>query len=175
MPEPSYDNYFELFRLPLRYAIDPESLSERYRELQRVAHPDRHAHASDQERRIAQQRATYINDAYQTLRDDLRRAQYLLKLSGGVAEERTVSDPRFLMEQMGLRETLETARAQRDLAVLDQLFEEIRRLEQGCRIELEEAFSAGTGGLERAAAAITRMQFVRKLAAEAQALEEQLL
>lgn len=175
MSELSYSNYFDLFHLPVQYGVDLQVLSERYRELQRVAHPDRHAHASDQERRIAQQHATYINDAYQTLRDELKRAQYLLKLSGLSGGDRTVSDPAFLMEQMSLRETLEAARERGDLAELDHLFSDIRRLEQGCRDDLEKAFAAGESGQGAALSAVSRMQFIRKLVAEAQALEEQLL
>ncbi|MES9845310.1 MAG: Fe-S protein assembly co-chaperone HscB, partial [Candidatus Sedimenticola sp. 6PFRAG5] len=75
-------NYFELFGLPAGYIIDAEQLSGRYRELQRVVHPDRYANASDQERRLSMQGATRINEAFDTLKDPIQRARYLLSLNG---------------------------------------------------------------------------------------------
>jgi len=75
-------NYFELFGLPNQFHTDLNALSERYRELQRVTHPDRYANASDQEKRIAMQGATLINEAFQTLKNPLQRAQYMLSLKG---------------------------------------------------------------------------------------------
>ena len=48
-------NYFALFELPEHYDLDTADLAERYRELQRVVHPDRYANASEQERRLAVQ------------------------------------------------------------------------------------------------------------------------
>ncbi|HXK57292.1 MAG TPA: hypothetical protein PLZ16_11665 [Gammaproteobacteria bacterium] len=48
-------NYFELFGLPVGYIIDKVQLAERYRELQRVVHPDRFANASEQEKRLSMQ------------------------------------------------------------------------------------------------------------------------
>ena len=68
-------NFFELFALPVSYEIDNNALRERYRELQRSVHPDRYANASAQEQRLAMQGSTFINEAFETLKDPLWRAQ----------------------------------------------------------------------------------------------------
>ena len=108
-------NYFELFGLPVGFRLDKAALSERYRELQRVVHPDRFASGSDQERRISLQQATLVNEAFESLKDPLKRAQYLLQLNGIHDEGReTTKDTAFLMEQMELREALAEARHQAD-------------------------------------------------------------
>ena len=67
-------NYFELFGLPVGYIVDAKALAERYRELQRIVHPDRFANASDQERRLSVQGAALINEAYETLKDPIARS-----------------------------------------------------------------------------------------------------
>ena len=64
-------SYFQLFGLPRSFEIDAAQLDSRYRELQRIVHPDRYVNAGDQERRLAMQQATRINEGYQTLKDPL--------------------------------------------------------------------------------------------------------
>ena len=71
--------YFQLFDLPINFNIDKTTLSKRYRELQRTVHPDKFASASDQERRLAMQKSTQINEAFTTLKHPLKRAQYILQ------------------------------------------------------------------------------------------------
>lgn len=173
MKQPLDTNYFALFQLPVQFPLDGAVLSARYRDLQRVIHPDRHAHASDQEKRLAQQHATLINDAYHTLRDDLKRAQYLLRLKGGDPGQRQVHDPEFLMEQIELREELTGIEQVRDSGRLDALFKHIRQLENNCKQALLDAFAA-PDRLEQASDAVVKWQFIRKLAEEAESLEERL-
>lgn len=105
-------NYFELFGLPMAFAVDRAELAERYRELQRAVHPDRFASGTEQEKRLSMQGASRINDAFETLKDPLLRAKYMLGLQGVDVERASAntSDPMFLMEQMELREELEGAR-----------------------------------------------------------------
>ena len=105
-------NYFELFGLSTDFRIDLDELAKRYRDLQKVTHPDKFANASEQSKRIAMQSATQVNEAFQTLKDPLKRGQYMLQLSGRNAdgENLTSSDTEFLMQQMALRESLEAAR-----------------------------------------------------------------
>ena len=75
-------NYFELFNLPVQFAIDRNSLDNAYREIQNLVHPDRFVTATEAEKRTAMQWATMANDAYQILRDPLRRSIYLCELNG---------------------------------------------------------------------------------------------
>ncbi len=101
-------DYFALFDLPRRYALDGSLLHERYRALQRATHPDSHAGGSDQAKRLAVQLAARVNEAYRVLKDPLLRARYWLELHGVALndEAQTVRDGAFLMAQMDLRERL---------------------------------------------------------------------
>ena len=127
-------DHFELFGLPRAYAVDAAELERLYRDVQARVHPDKHAHLSDAERRIAMQWATQVNEAYRTLRNPLLRARYLLELGGHDAriETNTAMPADFLMQQMELRETVADARAAGDAAQLDALHRQageiVRRL-----------------------------------------------
>lgn len=111
MFDPS-QNYFQLFGLPTSFALDTERLAERYRRLRQTVHPDLFATAGEREKRLALQASTLVNEAYQTLRDPLARARYLLQVRGAGAgdDQETTQDRAFLMEQMELREALAAAR-----------------------------------------------------------------
>ena len=85
----SATNHFELFCLPTSFRIDPDALDHAYRTLQAQVHPDRHAGASDLERRVAMQTSTRVNAAYQALKDPIERARYLLQLRGIYALDET--------------------------------------------------------------------------------------
>lgn len=104
-------NDFELFELPLAFALDRAQLDERWKTLQREVHPDRHAAADAQTQRQAMQWSVRINEAYQRLKDPLQRAAYLCELHGAPiqAENNTAMPPAFLMQQMEWREALEDA------------------------------------------------------------------
>ena len=75
-------DYFALFGLPRRYALDEGALEAAWHELQGRVHPDRHAHLSDFEKRRSMQWATRVNEGFRVLRKPLARAQYLLELAG---------------------------------------------------------------------------------------------
>ena len=167
------DNYFELFQLPEQYDIDTLELSGRYRELQRIVHPDRFVGASAQESRLSQQKATLVNDAYHVLRDDLRRAQYLLQLKDIEYLEHKVNDPMFLMEQMELREELDAVSASQDLDRLSVLFSRAQQLQLACKEQLRLHFSP-SGDLQAACDDVFKLQFLNKLCEEAEQLEDTL-
>ena len=167
--------YFQLFGLPRSFVIDAEQLDRRYRELQRIAHPDRYASAGDQERRLAMQEATRINEAYQTLKDPLKRGRYLIELDGFVLgdQQRTIRDPEFLMRQMELRERLGAVRTGGDpLAELAAMIDAIGENFDTLAAELQGLFSGGDCvDTQTAAELLMKMQFFRRLREEAQELE----
>ncbi|MGS0679812.1 co-chaperone HscB [Shewanella sp. 125m-7] len=105
-------NYFELFSLPSSYDVDTALLAERYRDLQRAVHPDKFANASEQDKRLSVQRTAQVNDAFQTLKNPIQRAEHLLALKGLELshESTTLKDTQFLMQQMQWRESLEDIR-----------------------------------------------------------------
>lgn len=114
-------NYFALFGLPTAFAVDAAVLAPRWRELQRQHHPDRHAAGDAAAQRQALELAAHINTAYETLRDPVRRAHYLMQLAGrGIDGERaTIADTDFLMTQMELREQLDEAEAPHELDAIE--------------------------------------------------------
>lgn len=115
------DNDFALFGLPEQFAQDRAAIDTRWKELQREAHPDRFAAQGAAAQRIAMQWSVRINEAYQRLKDPLKRAAYLCELRGAPinAESNTAMPAAFLMEQMAWREALDDAAAEADLEVLD--------------------------------------------------------
>lgn len=94
-------DYFTLFGLPARYQIDTQALSLRFQDLQRQYHPDKFANGTQAQQLAAVQQSATINQAWQTLRHPLTRAEYLLSLHGFdlASEQHTVRDTAFLMEQ----------------------------------------------------------------------------
>lgn len=171
-------NYFELFGMPVGFVIDGAELSGRYRDLQKVVHPDRFAASGEHSQRLSLQSATLVNEAYQTLRDPMKRGFYLLQLNGHDVDPQhsTLSDPSFLMQQMELRESLEGIKSAEDpYATLDQLMREIGDMIKTQVAQLVVQFEEGTP--EQLAAAeqtVQKMQFLNKLLAEAEALEADL-
>ncbi len=171
-------NYFELFGLPQGYQVDTGELAERYRELQRVTHPDRYAGAGERERRMAVQGAALVNEAFQTLKDSLLRARYLLILHGvdmDVGNE-TTRDAAFLMEQMELREELEAAKSKPDpYAVTADLMGRIDKSIKALVARMAILFeTAGEEELLEVREIVRKMQFLQKLTREVEALEAEL-
>jgi molecular chaperone HscB len=171
-------NYFELFSLPENYVIDGGDLTERYRDLQRVVHPDRFASGSDQERRLSMQASTLINEAFQTLKDPMLRARYLLSLHGVEIDAGTKStqDMEFLMEQMELREELAEARDKPDpFAVVANIMSGIGQRIKMLGEKLTAQFESATPEhLEQAKDIVLKMQFLQKLQQDAESLEAEL-
>ena len=101
-------NYFQLLDLEVKFNLDIKKLTQLYQSLQKKVHPDRFAHATSQEQLLAVQKSSMINDAYQTLKNPLKRAEYMLKIRGTAMpnEQTSFSDNSFLMRQMELREML---------------------------------------------------------------------
>ena len=171
-------NYFELFGLPVGYIIDKNQLAERYRELQRVVHPDRFANATEQERRLSMQGAVRINEAYQTLKDPIERARYMLSLNGIEmdAQQETTRDSAFLMEQLELREELEASRGKPDpYAAVADLMAEINRRISNMVGQMAVRFETPTPEqLEAAREILRKMQFLQKFRHDAETLEAEL-
>lgn len=170
MQSPSFDsrhNHFQLFGLAQAYQIDIAQLEQQYRALQAQVHPDKSAHLPDAEQRLAMQRATLVNEAYQTLRSPLRRARYLLSLHGVDTQEEnnTVMPLDFLMVQMEWREAVVEAQQAKDAAALDkleaQMKRETRELEAqlAVKIDAEQDYAAAAG-------AVRKLRFMEKLAEE---------
>jgi len=129
-------NDFEIFGLNPLFALDRAALDARWKDLQREAHPDRFATADAQAQRQAMQWSVRINEAYQRLKDPLKRAAYLCELHGAPieAENNTAMPKAFLMQQMQWREELEEADS---LADLERMADEVAAARRAMLQELQ--------------------------------------
>lgn len=160
-------NHFELFGIEPAFDIDPGRLEKAFRDLQAQVHPDRFVHASDAEKRLSMQWATHVNEAYQTLKDPIARARYLLRLKGVETEEETntAMPADFLMAQMEWREAIGEAREAGEIGELDHLNAKLRRemheLERQLarQIDVEHAYA-------EAAQTVRKLRFFGKLREE---------
>ena len=160
------DSHFELFNLPEQFALDTSALDHAYRTVQAQVHPDRFAAAGDAQKRIAMQWATRTNEAYQTLRDPLKRARYLLTLRGidVGAENNTAMEPAFLMQQMEWRENIEDAANAKNIGALEALLDELREEERVRFTKLEALIDSGSD--QAAGEAVRQLMFIERVAHE---------
>ena len=164
-------DYFTLFGLPAQYPIDLQALTTRFQDLQRQYHPDKFASGTQAEQLAAVSQSATINQAWQTLRHPLARAEYLLSLHGFdlASEQHTVRDTAFLMEQLELREELdeiEQARLERFITRVKGMFDTRHQ-------QMVEQLNNETWDV--AADTVRKLRFLDKLRSSAEQLEEKLL
>jgi molecular chaperone HscB len=160
--DPGQD-FFALFGLPRRQDVDVARLEVLYREVQAQVHPDKYAHLSDSEKRQAMQWATRVNEAYQTLKDPLKRARYLLELGGHDVrlETNTAMPVEFLMAQMELREAVAAAKENGDIDGLDAQHRRLKKDIRGEFASLQATLDAGDHA--RAGELVRQLMFQEKL------------
>jgi molecular chaperone HscB len=88
---PAPVDYFSFFGLPAKLTIDVAALEKEFYQLSRKLHPDLNARSGSQEQQWSLEQSSLLNDAYRTLRDPIKRTQYLLKLEGVELEEQSKS------------------------------------------------------------------------------------
>ncbi len=166
------DSDFALFALPERFRQDRATIDARWKELQREAHPDRFASQGAAAQRVAMQWSVRINEAYQRLKDPLKRAAYLCEQRGAPinAESNTAMPPAFLMQQMQWREALDEAATEDDLDALARELSAARaqRL-AGIERLLDEAQDAAAAAEE-----VRALMFIERFDHDVQARFEQL-
>ncbi|HCY16357.1 MAG: Fe-S protein assembly co-chaperone HscB [Curvibacter sp. GWA2_64_110] len=165
-------NDFELFGLPQQFAQDRAAIDARWKELQREAHPDKFAAQGAAAQRVAMQWSVRINEAYQRLKDPLKRAAYLCELQGVPvnAENNTAMPAEFLMQQMEWREALDDVAGSEDLDdISDQIARSRRDLLQKCEQLLDVAHD-----YPGAVAQVRALMFVERFARDIEARYEQM-
>lgn len=111
---------FELFELPTQFELNRNQLDAQWKALQQQVHPDQFASQGPADKRLAMQWSVRVNEAYQRLKNPLRRAAYLCELHGAPlqAEDNTSMPAAFLMQQMQWREDLDEAQTETALITL---------------------------------------------------------
>jgi molecular chaperone HscB len=150
-PELSLD-YFELFGLNPVFDIDPILLNAAQQRLQASHHPDRHVGSNEQDKRLSVQIASRVNQAYETLRDPVKRSRYLLEINGATLPDDSATTA----------DTEEACRQGEDALARSEAIE--TRLEQraaGLAREFVERFEAGR--FDEAIESSRKMQFVQRI------------
>src|SRR2546422_1398235 len=155
-------DYFTFFGFPRKLNLDTAALEKEFYALSRRLHPDMSAQAESQEREWSLEQSSQLNDAYRTLKDPIKRTEYLLRLEGVELEEQSktateaaratgqvkkqVVPPDLLEEVFDLNMQLEELKMQKKMGEDDpSLIEEIGRQ----KLELEEKHEALLEGLKR--------------------------
>ena len=165
-------NDFELFGLEPRFRQDRVALDTCWKDLQRQAHPDKFAAQGAAAQRIAMQWSVRINEAYQRLKDPLKRAAYLCELHGAPvnAENNTAMPGAFLMQQMEWREELDDASSAQDLEKISaECLQVKRKVLQDIEQLLDQALDYAA-----AVAQVRALMFVERFAADVDARLDQI-
>jgi molecular chaperone HscB len=88
---PAPVDYFAFFGLPRKLNLDGAHLEREFYELSRKLHPDLNARADRREQEWSLEQSSLLNDAYRSLKDPIKRTQYLLGLEGVELEEQSKS------------------------------------------------------------------------------------
>lgn len=126
-------DYYELLGIPRSLDLSLDELQKRYYELSRQLHPDRFMQKPEAEQQRALDLSSALNDAYRTLKDRVKRAQYMLSLEGfDIGEQRSKDVPPELLEEV---------------FELNMALEEMRSGDDSARPQLEAAEKTFTGML----------------------------
>jgi molecular chaperone HscB len=124
-------DYYDFFGLNRKLNVDDAELQKRFYELSRQWHPDRFSRKSPDEQAQALEATAILNDGYRTLRNPVRRAEYLLKEEGfPIGEQRSKDVPPELLEEV---------------FELNMMLEELKGGDDSARPQLEQAKQNFTG------------------------------
>jgi len=170
---------FDALGIEAAFDVDLPAAERRYRDISRVLHPDRHAGASPSERRLSLGKAIETNDAWQIVRDPIRRAEALLRRHGIEVERgrQPSSDPAFLMDLMEQREALSEARRARDRDRIGQVASRARASRAATLEKLARGFAAAGGDgshLRDLVPLLGELRYQQRFLEEVDAAEEEL-
>ena len=146
-----FNNFFELLNIKQSFEIDQEDLYNHYIKLQSLLHPDKLNSKSRAEKIIAIEAASKLNEAYYILKDDKKRAEYLLFLNNIIINQET--DNNISPDPMMLNEILELSE--------DPDFKLISEKKDECWNIFKENYSKNI--LNQAAQAIIKLQYLNKI------------
>ena len=165
-------NDFELFGLTQKFKQDRAAIDSRWKELQRQAHPDKFAAQGASAQRVAIQWSVRINEAYERLKDPLKRASYLCELNSVPvnAENNTAMPAGFLMRQIEWREALDEAKTAENMHKIAVQANEYRHKQL---LKIEHSID-GENNFKTAVEYVRGLMFVERFASEVDARLDQL-
>ena len=149
--------FFDIYEIEPSFSISENELKKKYLVLQKKFHPDRFAHSNIEEQKTALINSSLINDAYQVLKDDIRRAKYLLECNG--VEITNHTNPAFLMKQMEYEEKIEDHSNDKNqlLSIQKELQEELDQYKDNLTVDFDKK------NFDRATNQINEFIFIDKL------------
>ena len=138
----SSSDAFGLLGLPAQFDLDPAVIERAFFERSKEVHPDRFANAPAAERVAALSQTRALNDAYQTLKKPVARAEYLLERAGVTIGDNERLDPAMIMQVLELREELAEARQGNDRPKLEALQAQMQARRTRALAELPPLFDA---------------------------------
>ncbi|KAH8300710.1 iron-sulfur cluster co-chaperone protein HscB [Drosophila kikkawai] len=125
-------NYFELLSFPTKFSLEPQKLTQSFRQLQTIVHPDKYSNKTSREQTNSADWSSLINKAYKTLATPIERGQYLLQLEGEtMPQDNSALNKEFLMAMMERNEEVEEAEDAKSLEDLNaQLVKELEEMAQ---------------------------------------------
>lgn len=183
LPPDGAASYFEVLGLEPRFEVDLPAAEASYKRLSRQVHPDRFATADPRARKASLGRTVQLNDAWRTLRDPVRRAEYLLERAGivlggedtrrasGEGEKpgarKVVASPAFLMDVLELHDELRGAQRRGDVAKVGALSATMQARADETMQTIAAALGGDEGGrtparLDQAAQALAELRYYRR-------------
>ena len=153
---PQQSDYFAMLQMPRKLWIAMGFLEQKFLQLSWKLHPDNFVNASPEEREIALQRSSELNDAYRTLRDPIARVEYLLAIEGARREgqNKQQAPPELLEEVFELNESLDELREAKasggNTASLKQRLETAERKFEKKLAEVDGQLQAAAGEWDKA-------------------------
>jgi molecular chaperone HscB len=171
-------DHFQVLGLASAYAVDLAAVEAAYKRLSRQVHPDRFATADPRARRASTSRTVKLNEAWRTLRDPVKRAEYMLSRAGvnvGGQDGDKKVPPAFLMEMLELNEELGEAQAAGDAPKVAALTASMRRRAAETMATIASALEAATPDrLEEAANALVALRYYNRFLDHVAAHEERM-
>ena len=125
----------------MQFNIDLDRLQKSYRIIQAEIHPDKFVSASQIEKNQSLIKSTEVNDAYQTLKNPIKRARYLIKINLNSEENNSILPHSFLIQQMEWEEHLESISEQKSelekfrLLINGEYQKNLSNLESACDVD----------------------------------------
>ena len=176
LPADSQQDRFAVLGVPRKFSVDLTVAETNFKKLSRQVHPDRFATGDPRARKAALSRTVQLNEAWRTLKDPIRRAEYLLELagfglkgddtkrSGEAAATREVSAPPvLLMEILELREELADAQRAGNTTKVQAMAQAMRARHAETLAALAAALDdPGAGKLEEAARLMVALRYYQR-------------
>jgi molecular chaperone HscB len=176
LPADDAQDRFAVLGAPRKFSVDLEAAEANFKKLSRQVHPDRFVTADPRARKAALSRTVQLNEAWRTLKDPMRRAEYLLELAGfglkgddrkrgsdQVATREVAAPPRLLMEILELREELADAQRAGDAAKVQEMAAAMRARHAETLAALAAALDQADGGqLDEAARLMVGLRYYQR-------------